>query len=209
MPDRLSTHLEPLLTLQRAEDVDGMARGLAFRLVENLGVLVRDDVADDVRALDQPTRGTLRKYGIRFGAYHIFMPLLLKPAATRLKLVLWGLVEESQGRLETGQAARTAAAGPDLRRPRTPPRLTAITVVVGFRACGPRVVRIDMLERLSDLIRPLVFWKASDAEQTRPPGSVDGRRLPGAAGHDVPGRLLRRRILRDPAAPSGSAWSSA
>ena len=171
--DRLSTHLEPLLTLQRAEDVDGMARGLAFRLVENLGVLVRDDVAEDVRALDQPTRGTLRKYGIRFGAYHIFMPLLLKPAATRLKLVLWGLVEENQGRLELAKlpeppqqgltSAATDTSTPD-----------GYYRVVGFRACGPRVVRIDMLERLSDLIRPLVFWKASDAEQARPPGSVAG-----------------------------------
>ena len=170
---RVSTHLEPLITLQRAEDVDGLARGLAFQLVENLGVLVRDDVADDVRSLDQPTRGTLRKYGIRFGAYHIFMPLLLKPAATRLKLLLWGLIEESQGRLEMAKLPEPPQQG-----------LTSTTAdtsapegyyrIVGFRACGPRVVRIDMLERLSDLIRPLVFWKPSEAEQTRPPGSVEG-----------------------------------
>ena len=170
---RVSTHLEPLLTRQRAEDVDGLARGLAFQLVENLGVLVRDDVADDVRALDQPTRGTLRKYGIRFGAYHIFMPLLLKPAATRLKLLLWGLIEEGQGRLELArlpeppQQGLTSTAA-DASAP------DGYYRIVGFRACGPRVVRIDMLERLSDLIRPLVFWKPSEAEQTRPPGSVEG-----------------------------------
>ncbi|MGI9413753.1 MAG: helicase-related protein [Hyphomicrobiales bacterium] len=173
LADRLSTHLEPLLALQHAEDVDGMARGLAFQLVENLGVLVRDDVAEDVRALDQPTRATLRKYGIRFGAYHIFMPLLLKPAATRLKLLLWGLAEESQGRLELAnlpeppQQGLTSAAT-DASVPEGYYR------VVGFRACGPRVVRIDMLERLSDLVRPLVFWKPSETETTRPPGSVEG-----------------------------------
>ncbi len=29
----------------------------------------------------------------------------------------------------------------------------------GFHVCGPRVVRLDILERLADLIRPLLSWK--------------------------------------------------
>jgi ATP-dependent RNA helicase SUPV3L1/SUV3 len=33
----------------------------------------------------------LRKHGVRFGQFTIFLPLLLKPAPTRLRLVLWGL----------------------------------------------------------------------------------------------------------------------
>ena len=44
--------------LSNAEEITGLARGIAFRLVENLGVLVRDDVADDLRQLDQDARGT-------------------------------------------------------------------------------------------------------------------------------------------------------
>jgi ATP-dependent RNA helicase SUPV3L1/SUV3 len=69
----------------------GIAKGLAFQLVENLGVLFRRDVADDVKALDQDGRASLRKYGIRFGAYHIFMPALLKPAPAELITLLWAL----------------------------------------------------------------------------------------------------------------------
>ncbi len=170
---RIQAHLEPLLALETAGDIDGLARGLAFRLVEALGLLRREDVADDVKSLDQPTRATLRKYGVRFGAYSIYLPVLLKPAATRLKLTLWGL-------------QRQAADGFDMDALPEPPQqgLTSAKAdaavpegfyqVVGFRDCGERVVRIDMLERLSDLIRPLVFWKPGKPEEARPGGSVEG-----------------------------------
>ena len=76
----IATVLKPLDDLTRAEDLDGLARGLAFRLAENLGILFRRDVAEMIKDLDQAARASLRKYGIRFGAYHIFMPALLKPA---------------------------------------------------------------------------------------------------------------------------------
>src|SRR6186997_3280273 len=80
----LKTHIEkllaPLFSLTAAEDVTGMARGVAFQLVEALGVLERQKVAEEVKGLDQPARATLRKYGVRFGAYHIYLPVLLKPA---------------------------------------------------------------------------------------------------------------------------------
>ena len=70
-----------------------MARGIAFRLVEALGVLPRGEIADDVKGLDQESRASLRKHGVRFGQYTVFLPLLLKPAPTRLRLVLWSLAE--------------------------------------------------------------------------------------------------------------------
>jgi ATP-dependent RNA helicase SUPV3L1/SUV3 len=46
--------------------------------------------------------------------------------------------------------------------------------VCGYRICGPRVVRIDMLERLADIVRERVFWKARFPDDVRPAGSVDG-----------------------------------
>jgi len=71
-----------------------LAKGFAFQMVEALGVVTRDTVADDVKALDQDARGQLRKHGIRFGQFTIFMQLLLKPAPTRLRLVLWSLQKD-------------------------------------------------------------------------------------------------------------------
>ena len=56
------------------------ARGIAFRLVENLGVVDRTEIAEEVRRLDQESRAGMRALGVRFGAHHIYVPALLKPA---------------------------------------------------------------------------------------------------------------------------------
>ena len=51
-----------------------------FQVAESLGVLERSKVLNDVRSLDQDGRAALRKAGVRFGAYHLYLPALLKPA---------------------------------------------------------------------------------------------------------------------------------
>ena len=48
-------------------------------------------VAEEIKALDQTARAQLRKYGVRFGAFNIYFPILLKPAAAELALTLWAL----------------------------------------------------------------------------------------------------------------------
>src|SRR5207244_8893956 len=68
----LKTHIEkflgPLFQLAAAEDITGIARGIAFQLSEGLGVLARPKVAEDVKGLDQPARASLRNSGVRCGA---------------------------------------------------------------------------------------------------------------------------------------------
>ena len=145
---RINTLFEPLKAMQDDETVTGLARGLAFQIGEAMGVVPRRQVADDVKALGQDERGLLRKHGVRFGQYNIFMPLLLKPAPTRLRLILWSLWEGFQEFPES-----------------PPPGLVTIPAVegapvgyyekVGYRLCGQRALRIDMLERLADLLRPM------------------------------------------------------
>ncbi len=137
---------DPLLNLQRDETLNGLARGFAFRLVEGFGLLPRALVADDVKALDQDARASLRKHGIRFGQFTIFMPLLLKPAPTRLRLLLWSLdqkldvfPESPPPGLVTVPADEKAPKGYD--------------TMSGYRIAGARAIRIDMLERLADLLR--------------------------------------------------------
>ena len=46
--------------------------------------------------------------------------------------------------------------------------------ICGYRLCGRRAVRVDMVERLSDLIRDRVFWKPRIETEQRPAGSVEG-----------------------------------
>ncbi|MFC3615895.1 helicase-related protein [Lutimaribacter marinistellae] len=143
---KVAALFEPLLNLQRDETLSGLARGFAFRMVENLGILPRADVAQEVKDLDQEARGALRKHGLRFGQYTIFMPLLLKPAPTRLRLVLWSLAqglddfpEPPPPGLVTIPANTHAPKGYD--------------TMCGYRIAGERAIRIDMLERLADLLR--------------------------------------------------------
>ena len=170
----ISTVLKPLDDLSRAEDLQGLAKGLAFQLVENLGVLFRRDVSEDVKSLDQDGRASMRRYGIRFGAYHIFMPALLKPAPAELITLLWALKNDGLDKPGYGDLIPALAAG------RTSVVADAefermFYKLAGFRFLGKRAVRIDILERLADLIRPLLQWKPGSSP--RPEGAYDGRRF--------------------------------
>ena len=143
---KVAALFEPLAVMQKDEALNGLARGFAFRLVEAMGLLPRDAVAHEVKELDQEARGLLRKHGVRFGQFTIFLPALLKPAPTRLRLVLWSL---GQGLDEFPEAP--------------PPGLVTIPVIEGieptvyalsgYRPAGARAIRIDMLERLADQLR--------------------------------------------------------
>ena len=143
---KVAALFEPLHALQRDEALTGLARGFAFRLFESLGVLPRDGVSDEVKALDQEARSALRKHGVRFGQYTIFLPLLLKPAPTRLRLVLWSLWE--------GLSEFPESPPPGLV---TIPHIAEVPsqhyALAGYRPAGSRAIRIDMLERLADLLR--------------------------------------------------------
>ena len=143
---KVSVLFEPLLNLQKDGEITGLAKGFGFQLYESLGILRRQNVSKEVKSLDQDARSLLRKHGVRFGQFTVFMPLLLKPAPTRLRLILWAL---SQNLAEFPEAP--------------PPGLVTVPAnkeapenyddMAGYRNAGERAIRIDMLERLADLIR--------------------------------------------------------
>ncbi len=172
--DTIRERLKPLVELSEAEDVAGLARGIAFRLTENFGALRRDSIADEMKSLDQASRAQLRRYGVRFGAFNIFFPMLLKPAAAELTLVLWSLKNAGAHNLtpetlpEPPRAGLTSAAAD----PNIPEAFYRAT---GYHVCGPRAVRIDILERLADLIRPLLSWRTKpDEPSAQPPKGSTG-----------------------------------
>jgi len=172
----IKAHIEkllgPLLALARAEDVTGLARGVAFQLIEALGVLERHRVAEEVKGLDQAARASLRKCGVRFGAYHLYLPALLKPAPRALAAQLWAL-KRGDGELKGLDEVRTLASSGRTSFPVDKEVHKALYRTVGYRVCGERVVRVDILERLADLIRPALGWR-SGATGEKPAGAVDG-----------------------------------
>ncbi len=171
----LKSHIEKLLgalfQLANAEDVTGLARGVAFQLAESLGVIERGKVADDVKSLDQPARATLRKYGVRFGAYHIYVPGLLKPAPRVLATQLYALKHDGAESKGLDVIQNLAASG---RTSIVADKTIAHDLyrIAGFRVCGERAVRVDILERLADIIRPALAWRPG-APGPRPAAAAD------------------------------------
>lgn len=168
---QMETLLKPLFDLKNAEQLTGIAKGIAFRLVENFGLLNRRDVADDVKSLDQEARAALRRLGVRFGAFHVFVPALLKPAPAGLVTLLWSLSNDGKDKPGFGDVVNALASG-----------RTSVVVdaefepsfykLAGYRTLGRRAVRVDILERLADLIRPALAWRAGTGQ--RPDGAFDG-----------------------------------
>ncbi|PRY94753.1 ATP-dependent RNA helicase SUPV3L1/SUV3 [Hasllibacter halocynthiae] len=143
---RVAALFEPLIAMRKDEALTGLARGFAFRLVENLGVIPRGDVAREVKELGQEDRALLRRHKVRFGQFTVFVPDLLKPAPTRLRLVLWAL---SKGLDEFPEAPPPGLVTIPAEKGAAP----GYYAMAGYRAAGERAVRIDMLERLADMIR--------------------------------------------------------
>lgn len=143
---KIAAGFEALITLRDDETVTGLARELASRLTESLGIIPRSVVAKEVKELDQDARGLLRKHGVRFGQYTVFQQLMLKPAPTRLRLVLWSLKENLDEFPEAPPAGLVTI-------PEVKDAPKGYYPRAGYRLTGERAIRIDMLERLADLIR--------------------------------------------------------
>lgn len=168
---QIESLLKPLVDLKAAEQLTGIGRGIAFRLVEEYGLINRREIADEVKSLDQEGRAALRKLGVRFGAYHVFVPALLKPGPAGLVTLLWALVHDGKDKAGFGDIVHALAAG------RTSVVVNqsfdrAFYKLAGFRILGRRAVRVDILERLADLIRPALGWRAGTG--ARPEGAWDG-----------------------------------
>jgi ATP-dependent RNA helicase SUPV3L1/SUV3 len=210
----LRTHVErllgPLFVLSAAEDIVGLARGIAYQIVETLGVLERSKVAEDLKSLDQPSRAVLRGHGVRFGAYHVYVPVLLKPAPRSLAAQLWAIKHGGPDLKGLDELQRLAASGrtsfaadKDIQR--------SLYRTIGYRVCAERAVRVDILERLADLIRPALAWRPNSAG-VKPPGAFEGlgftvtqamTSLTGSSGEDFASilRALGYRMEKRPKPP--------
>ncbi len=164
----INTQLEQILALRDPAELEGAARGVAFQLSENFGILSRQKVANDIKGLDQDLRGKMRRLGIRFGAYHIYLPLTLKPAPRELALILYALKHGGLRQPGVSDIPAIVLSGrtsfeidPEVSR--------SLYEVAGFKVAGKRAVRVDILERLADIIRPLIsFDTEKNAASTNP-----------------------------------------
>jgi ATP-dependent RNA helicase SUPV3L1/SUV3 len=137
-----------LAPLKRLDDaiadgaLRGLARGIAYRLAEAGGVLPRAAVNAELAALSQGERRMLRRLGVQFGTFAVFLPALLAEAARPM-----------------GAAFALVAAPtwrPHAERPSRLPTAVPSPLALGWRglmACGGLAIPVDMLERLGALLR--------------------------------------------------------
>ncbi len=87
--NKIESELKSLIDLKNINENNSELRALAYHLYENNGVVKRENVSTYLKKLNQEERKKLRKIGVKFGRYHIFLFKLFKPSSVSLRILLW------------------------------------------------------------------------------------------------------------------------
>ncbi len=141
----LSTVLESLVALgaeQGMQDSDDPVKAIASIVYDGLGIVPREELEVHIQKLDTEQRAQLRQKKIRLGPVLVFMPLLNKPAAVRLRALLWSLYHDKDLPAKVPADGIVSVAIEDSNA--DPKYYRSI----GYPLYGGRAVRIDMLDRV-------------------------------------------------------------
>ena len=86
---KIENELRSLIDLKKIKESNPELRALAYQLYENNGVVKRENIKSYINKLDQDERKKIRRIGVKFGRYHIFLFNLFKPSSVRLRIILW------------------------------------------------------------------------------------------------------------------------
>jgi len=120
----------------------GLARGLAYQLIEAGGAIDRASIDSQIQSLSQAERRALKALGVRFGAFSLYLPALLAPEALLFSAAFADLAMPHW---------RPDPAGLALL-PYPAPSPLALSQR-GLRAVAGLSAPIEMLERLDALMR--------------------------------------------------------
>ena len=91
---QINLALDPLEVVRKTEDLTDDGKAFVEKLISAMGYLPRGDIDNIVRAIQPEERSRLRKAGIRFAQYGVFVRDILKPMAQATKIILWALHNE-------------------------------------------------------------------------------------------------------------------
>jgi ATP-dependent RNA helicase SUPV3L1/SUV3 len=191
LSSHIHTVLEPLFTLIADETLPEAARGIATQVFEGTGIIPRGQVEDLIATLDTEGRQALRSKKVKLGPLLIFLPDLNKPAAVRLRALLWSLYNGQplpapvprDGAMSA--VIDPATANPDFYR------------AIGYPVYGTRAVRIDMLDRVINS----VYDSAKDGKFQARHAQAEWMGVPIADLYSVLEAMGHRRIVTpEPAA---------
>ena len=148
----------------------GLARGVAYQLVERSGVLDRRGADEHIRALSRNERRVLKSLGVRFGAFSLYLPGLMTAEALAIGAVF---AELAKPRWRPSGKALSV-----LPHPAPPPEalsLRGLTAVAGLAIPVLTLEKFDALSRANPSERPdlleltpallaVIGWTAGQAE---------------------------------------------
>jgi ATP-dependent RNA helicase SUPV3L1/SUV3 len=164
--------LAPLFAAIEAGGQDRAVRGLVHLVAEGLGV------AAPVAGLPAGVTDGLRRLGIEAGQFALFMPRLLKPRPQTMRAMLWAL---AQGKAVPQLPAPSAVTLPAAGLAEWP---GGCAFTLGWVACGPVLVRLDVLEAVAaDLRGRLVAGPTALPPGLAPRLGVRAEALPAVLHH--------------------------
>jgi len=134
-------HLNDLIKTSKINLENSYARALCFRLFENHGVLKRLDAEDLLKNLDKDQRANIKKIGIKIGRYHIYQPLMIKPKAVSLKIILWNCFNNKTQREKCPTFGLNFLKNFETKN-------KEFLLICGFETFENYIVRVDILEKL-------------------------------------------------------------
>lgn len=185
------TVLEPLFTLVTDEALVGPVREIAIKLFSGVGILPRGDVEGLIEELDQEARRVLRSKKVKMGPLLLFLPDLNKPAAVRLRALLWCLAHDQPLPAPVPRdGAMSVLVDPVSRNP-------DFYRAIGYPLFGPRAIRIDMLDRVINAI----YDKAKDGKFQAQHAMAEWMGCPIADLYGVLEAMGHRRIVSENVKP--------
>jgi ATP-dependent RNA helicase SUPV3L1/SUV3 len=135
---QIRADLAPLFVAEAAAQTVPALRGPLHRLMESLGLIP----GVDAETLSPELRPRLRALGVRSGRFALFMPALMKPRATAMRVRLWALWRG----VTTPQLPNTALVSVPVDQPGWPPEFAA---AAGWVEAGPILLRLDIAEKVA------------------------------------------------------------
>jgi ATP-dependent RNA helicase SUPV3L1/SUV3 len=146
---RIRLGLSELMDARATAELPAGARGIVFQLCENLGVLPRRPVEEQLAQLGEEDRKALARLGVRVGVFSLYFPSMLKPVPIRLRAGLWMIAKNRETIPPLPAEGRTSM---DLPREAERDFYSAI----GYLPLGDHAIRADMVERLAAMARHAV-----------------------------------------------------
>ena len=145
----MDTVLAPLAGMRDLSDVPAPVATICEAVYEGAGIADRAAVVDAIGELDTEMRAAVRGKGVRLGPILLFCPDLNKPAAIRLRAVLYAVyhgMELPAPVVPDGMVSQAVEADEVLK---------GFYRAISYPVYGPRAIRIDMLDRVVNLVYEL------------------------------------------------------